>query len=709
MIKITNLYKIYKYRRKTITALKKINLELPNSGFFVISGKSGCGKTTLLNCISGLLPFNGSISINNQVYNKQVDYRLRQNEIARVFQDSFLIQNKSVYDNIKYACNEKNKAKANEKISFTLNKLGILKLINRKVNTLSGGQQQRVAIARAIINNPKIILADEPTAHLDSANKKIILDILNELSKTILIILVTHEKNTVINYAERIIFLEKGQILKEETLEKKVANSPLEIKPVKHTEISKELLKSNNSTSIRKQLFNKLNLNKKSIFTLLLFPLLLLLSVLFISQKQEIEDYMFSNHYKDEVKISTTNGFAFKQDDIDYIKNTFDDLYINPIYNDFTFFELSWDYLIQHKNAKYTQGVITFTFVSELMDIKFCKEIVYGRLPNSIDEVVIDKSQVNYLSNSKEHSDYTFSSMAIDSYENFVGSTLTFFNGIELKIVGISDTYSNCIYCSKDLINYYAYNKGLDKPHKISSNYEYINKDFIDYDDIFVNETTYKDLENKDILRINDESFNIKGVFSDNNNASCVINKERFDDLVIKEKMLSSSSIDIITSNIQKLSDKYDIFNYYENEKNNYLIEQKNQTIQIVVIFTIFIIVTSYVLYVNIKSDYMYLYNEMILKIILGKSKLSVLGNFLLLEFIKISMISLPIFALVSLFLQQAFEYTGKVLNLIMLNSFNITLGYLLLPALTVLVSIFILRKILFKHIGNLKINFNNF
>ena len=218
MLKVRNINKTYK-GKIDYRALHNVSFELPDKGLFAILGPSGCGKTTLLNIIGGMdSDFEGSFIINNRLINTNNRSNLndyRKDDVGFFFQHAVLLNSLTVYENIIFPLQID--AQPNyiieKRATEILKLLNINDLRNRKVNTLSGGQKQRVVIARALMNDPKIILADEPTGELDSKNSKIILDILQKLASERLIIMVTHEEKFAYDYAEKIIKMKDGQIV----------------------------------------------------------------------------------------------------------------------------------------------------------------------------------------------------------------------------------------------------------------------------------------------------------------------------------------------------------------------------------------------------------------------------------------------------------------------------------------------------------------
>lgn len=215
LIKLTNINKDYKKGKKSYNALNNVSFELYDKEFVSIVGPSGCGKTTLLNIIGGLdTSYDGIIQYYEKNYkNINID-SFRNQKIGFVFQNFYLIENLTVYDNIalKLSLNGDKNIDKKKKILNYLEKFGLQDKEHKKPKELSGGEMQRVAIIRAIISNPDIILADEPTGALDSKTSKEVVEILKELSKTKLVIMVTHNQKLANTYSDRIIELFDGKI-----------------------------------------------------------------------------------------------------------------------------------------------------------------------------------------------------------------------------------------------------------------------------------------------------------------------------------------------------------------------------------------------------------------------------------------------------------------------------------------------------------------
>ena len=219
MLKLKDIKKDYTVGDSTVHALKGVNLEFRENEFVAILGHSGCGKTTLLNIIGGLDQYtSGDLIINNKSTKNFTDAdwdSYRNHSIGFVFQSYNLIPHQTVLSNVELALTLSGVAPAERKARATeaLRKVGLGDQLNKKPNQMSGGQMQRVAIARALVNDPDILLADEPTGALDSETSVQIMDILKEISKDKLIIMVTHNPELAMSYASRVIKLKDGLIV----------------------------------------------------------------------------------------------------------------------------------------------------------------------------------------------------------------------------------------------------------------------------------------------------------------------------------------------------------------------------------------------------------------------------------------------------------------------------------------------------------------
>lgn len=222
IIEIKNLHKVYTYNSVSVNALNGINLEFEEGEFSAIVGPSGSGKTTLLNIIGGLDDATqGTVVIDNVEINKLsarklTDFRMK--NIGFVFQAYNLVPVLTAGENVEFIMHLQgaDKKERETRTQELLQGVGLGQLTDRRPSKLSGGQQQRVAVARALASKPKFVLADEPTANLDSKSTENLLDIMEKLNKEekITFIFSTHDAR-VVSKARRVITLEDGKIVSD--------------------------------------------------------------------------------------------------------------------------------------------------------------------------------------------------------------------------------------------------------------------------------------------------------------------------------------------------------------------------------------------------------------------------------------------------------------------------------------------------------------
>ena len=218
MLKLENITKDYISGDSKVQALKGISIEFRKSEFVSILGQSGCGKTTLLNIIGGLDRYTkGDLIINGKSTKefKDKDWDAYRNySVGFVFQNYNLIPHQTILSNVELALTISgvSRKERKERAIKALEDVGLKEQIHKKPNQLSGGQMQRVAIARALVNNPDIILADEPTGALDTKTSVQIMEILKEISKDKLIIMVTHNPELAEKYSTRVVKILDGVI-----------------------------------------------------------------------------------------------------------------------------------------------------------------------------------------------------------------------------------------------------------------------------------------------------------------------------------------------------------------------------------------------------------------------------------------------------------------------------------------------------------------
>ena len=219
MLELKNIVKVYASADNPVTALDGVSLKFRESEFVSILGQSGCGKTTLLNIIGGLDGYTDGDLVIDGTSTKNFGDRdwdaYRNHSIGFVFQSYNLIPHQTVLQNVELALTISGVSKSvrREKAKRALEQVGLGNQIHKRPNQLSGGQMQRVAIARALVNDPEIILADEPTGALDTETSVQVMDILKEISKDRLIIMVTHNPELAEQYSSRIIRMLDGKII----------------------------------------------------------------------------------------------------------------------------------------------------------------------------------------------------------------------------------------------------------------------------------------------------------------------------------------------------------------------------------------------------------------------------------------------------------------------------------------------------------------
>lgn len=220
-IRIESVSKVYPLGKTEVRALKNINLSIEEGEFTTIAGPSGCGKSTMLNLIGCMdTPTTGEVYIENQPISKLSDKdltRLRLEKLGFIFQSFNLIPVLTVYQNIEFPLlihggySPKDRARI---IDELINEVGLKDQAQQKSNELSGGQRQRVAIARALVTSPRIVLADEPTANLDSATGEKIINLMKDINSThkTTFIFSTHDPQ-VMKHASRVVRLKDGEVV----------------------------------------------------------------------------------------------------------------------------------------------------------------------------------------------------------------------------------------------------------------------------------------------------------------------------------------------------------------------------------------------------------------------------------------------------------------------------------------------------------------
>lgn len=273
MLELKNVVKNYYVGDMVIEAVRGVSVKFRKNEFVAVLGPSGCGKTTLLNIIGGLDRYtSGDLIINGRSTTKYKDYdwdSYRNHSVGFVFQNYNLIPHQSVLKNVELALTLSgvSKAKRRKMATEALEKVGLGDQLHKKPNQLSGGQQQRVAIARALVNDPDILLADEPTGALDTKTSVPIMEILKEISKDRLIIMVTHNSQLAEKYASRLIRLLDGKIVSDDNPYEGTAEVLEEAKPKKAKKKEKQKTAMSFLTALALSLNNLVTKKTRTLLT----------------------------------------------------------------------------------------------------------------------------------------------------------------------------------------------------------------------------------------------------------------------------------------------------------------------------------------------------------------------------------------------------------------------------------------------------------
>lgn len=398
MIELRNVRKIYKSRKSVNTvALQDVSLKFENSGMVFIVGKSGSGKSTLLNILGGLDSVSsGEIFVENKnlisLSNKELD-SYRNSYVGFIFQEFNILEQYNVYENIELSLRLQREEFNKDKVLQILDWLDLNGLEYRKINELSGGQKQRVAIGRAIIKNPKLILADEPTGNLDFNSGNQVFDILKNISKEHLVIVVSHNMEAAKKYADRIIEIQDGRVINDSNVCINSLGNDLTLKD------SKLPFKYAFKMSLNSFKFKPL----KFFMTVLLTALSLVFMGVGLTLQFFDKDSLIINTLKDnDVHFIDLSKMAyheddrvflnFDQNDIDFVSSLMDDD-INLVYDLFSdalFLNFEFDEQIDNSvNTFYGNDILNLKIV-DVKDSRIIGNVIGKEIFNS-DEVIIHK------------------------------------------------------------------------------------------------------------------------------------------------------------------------------------------------------------------------------------------------------------------------------------------------------------------------------
>ena len=432
MLKLENVSKIYYTNGIVATGISKVNLELNIGEFVVITGESGSGKSTLLNVISGIDSYEGGeMYINGKEtshYTEKDFEEYRKKYIANIFQSFNLINSYTVYQNVELVLllNGYKRKQIKKKVLDIIDKVGLTKFKNTKVSKLSGGQKQRVAIARAIVKDTPIIVADEPTGNLDTKSAYEIIELLKNVAKDKLVVIVTHNIEQVEKYATRIIKMHDGRMIQN-----------TEIKNI--NEDSKITQASGKNITIPNQyrlgIRNTFNIFSKFI---LLFIVFTFMSVAFLSEysafklvehsTEESSGYSANlrDISKERILINKQNRESFTEDDYSKIKQLSNIDYI--VEDDIS---LDTEFILRNDTLN------TYGYIKDINNFKGNLDI--GRMPENNDEIILKANK----------DDYTITQMLDKTLNSEFSLQKSYREGDTIKtvkIVGIQYNENNTIY-----------------------------------------------------------------------------------------------------------------------------------------------------------------------------------------------------------------------------------------------------------------------
>ncbi|MDE6141874.1 MAG: ABC transporter ATP-binding protein, partial [Bacilli bacterium] len=424
MIKLDKVSKIYYNNGVIGTGFTKVSTEFKMGEFVAILGESGSGKSTLLNVISGLDSYEeGEMYINGEEtshYAEEDFEEYRRKYVANIFQAFNLVNSYSVRQNVELVLliNGNSSKDSKKRVDDILKKVGLWELRNKKVSKLSGGQKQRVAIARALAKETPIIVADEPTGNLDQASAKAIFELLNEISKDKLVIVVTHNFDQVEPYATRILRMHDGKLIEDKMVSK--TNNIV----AKESTYKKMSLASKMLLSFR----NAFNVLPKFLITLFVF-IIIAITILGEYSSFKQEEYsgfmdtiygVFNDKDPKRIVVNKKDKTIITEEDIKNLKNKKEaaDLKINDYLYDVSI-DMNFD------NDYYVSGAL-----APISNFK--GDIDEGRMPENENEIVVVTN--------KDHFDV--SSFYLDGWFDVFGDLYLMNSGNRylenVKVVGIS-------------------------------------------------------------------------------------------------------------------------------------------------------------------------------------------------------------------------------------------------------------------------------
>ncbi len=445
MLRLENVSKYYYSGYNIVLALRKINLEFKLGEFIAITGESGSGKSTLLNVLSGLDTYeDGKVFINDKdISHYTVDEleHYRKDYIGFVFQDYNIIDSYTVYQNIEMALTVQGKSKEerHQRVLDLIEKVGLTKQKNQKAIKLSGGEKQRTVIARTLAKNCQILVCDEPTGNLDSESSDQVLSLLAEISKDKLVIIVTHDFETMRKYASRKIRLYDGEVI-EDNIYKKAYN-------ISETEVPSKTYYTRFIDTLNIAVKNVFSVPKKSFFTMIILMFLIIVTFFtygngIIERNKPYSDNTpyFDNADKSRIIVTKYDNTKFTEDELTEIDNV---EYVRTVFNNDPVFDVVL--ITSIFNQAYQRDEFFYYKVLS-SDALNSLDLIAGELPTKATEIVIGDNDFY------EIGDYiAFSnSFRVQEFQGLETSQFVF------KVVGITeeqlsfDSPLHSVYLHKD-------------------------------------------------------------------------------------------------------------------------------------------------------------------------------------------------------------------------------------------------------------------
>lgn len=457
MIKLENISKYYHSEGTVALGLRKVNLEFPNKGFIVLTGESGSGKSTLLNVICGIDTYEeGEMYINGEEtsYFDDSDWEeYRRKSVGFIFQSYNLIDSYSVLENVEAALIIQNiKAKERRKRALALlKKVGLTEHVHHKATKLSGGEKQRLAIARALAKDSNIIAADEPTGNLDSISGKQIIELLHEISKEKLVVVVSHNYEETKDYADRTIRLFDGEVVEDKEAKKglDIEDSKKFRLEIKRKKIPQALIFASKNLKSQPQ--------KTTLLMMVSLAVTLIVFLVFMSffsvdglfggfLRGESTNNYFPNNYEERLVVIKKDQSNFSDEELEELVNL---RYVDSLVK----YSVILDHRLYYREEKEIASPIGNFYPRLLLDSLSQKDLKYGTLPIEENDVIIcdsfTKEEAEEIIGKKV---YLYGTPGLNSYNPSAYL-------MEIKITGIIepnlDDYLNYLYISQHIFDEY--------------------------------------------------------------------------------------------------------------------------------------------------------------------------------------------------------------------------------------------------------------